>query len=181
VEREYELFERLPDGCPIWRGHASGLRNAHLKLDEIARSTKHECFAVDLSAKEIVARLNVPQPRSAGSKPLVFQIGYDNNLANARTDLLRLYRYDVVSVIGNAAAKVVLSMPQQCDLFLIGHEASEETRKQMVEWLKANYAGVQILALHSPASRKLSQADYNVKSNGPKRWLRWVRIALGKA
>ncbi len=65
-EREYDLFERLPDGAPIWRGRASGLNDANAKLRDIASNTSNECFALYLPTKEIVLRLNAS--RSADSE-----------------------------------------------------------------------------------------------------------------
>lgn len=62
MDAEYDLFERLPDGTPVWRDSASGLRQCRDKLAEIARNTRNECFAIHLPTKEIVARLNVPEP-----------------------------------------------------------------------------------------------------------------------
>src|SRR5207248_8306987 len=91
MEREYELFEKLPDGSPMWRGHASGLNSVRQQLQQIARETKNECFAIYLPTKEIVARLNVGASVGISGKPLVFQIAYDTRLATARTDVLRLH------------------------------------------------------------------------------------------
>ena len=62
MDAEYDLFEKLADGTPVWRGSASGLRQCSDKLAEIARNTRNECFAIHLPTKEIVARLNVPEP-----------------------------------------------------------------------------------------------------------------------
>jgi hypothetical protein len=104
MEREYELFEQLPDGSPIWRGHAFGLQSVCQSLQQIAKETTNECFAMYLPTKEIVARINVAAPRGVRRKPLVFQIAYDHGLATARSEVLRLHGYEVVSVIGNEAA-----------------------------------------------------------------------------
>lgn len=57
-EREYDLFERLPDGAPVWRGHAFGLNDADAKLRSIAGTTTNEVFALYLPSKEVVLRLN---------------------------------------------------------------------------------------------------------------------------
>ena len=57
-EREYDLFERFPDGSPIWRGRASGLNDAEVKLRSLAGTTSNECFALYLPTKEIVLRAN---------------------------------------------------------------------------------------------------------------------------
>lgn len=179
MEREYELFEQLPDGSTIWRACASGLPNVRLKLQEIARKTTNQCFAMYFPTKEIVARLNVPASRGAAVKPLVFQIAYDNRQATARTAALRLHGYEVVSVIGNEAAKIILGMHQRCDFFIVGHAAPDQTREEMVAWLKVKYPDVQILALNPPRIPELAGADYNVKLNGPETWLPVIASALG--
>jgi hypothetical protein len=178
MEREYDLFELLSDGSQMWRGQASGLRNVRLKLREIAKTTANECFAMYVPTKEIVARLNVSASRGVNGKPIVFQIYYDDKLATARAEILRLHGYEVVSVAGNEAAKVILSLPQQCDIFIVGHAAPEETRKEMVSWLKARYRGVRIIALNSPTVRELPDADYNIKLDGPQTWLPLIDSAL---
>jgi hypothetical protein len=59
MNREYELFEKLPDGSPIWRGNVTGLANVSAQLAEIAKETENECFAMYLPTKEIVLGLNV--------------------------------------------------------------------------------------------------------------------------
>lgn len=178
MEREYDLFEQFPDGEPMWRGHAVGLLRARQELQALARATSNECFIVHLPTKEVVARLNVLSSRGVSRKPVVFQIAYDSGLAIARTMVLRLQGYEVVSVLGNEAAKVVLSMPEQYDFFIVGHAADDQVRKEMVLWLKAHYPGVRILALNPPRVSELAGADYNVKLNGPETWLPIIATAL---
>lgn len=58
MNHDYDIFEQMQDGTPIWRCHAIGLRECHEKLRELAVSTNNECFAIHLSTKEIVGRLN---------------------------------------------------------------------------------------------------------------------------
>jgi len=100
----------------------------------------------------------------------VFQIGYDTGRAQARTKQLRLHGYEVVSVVGNEA-KLVLTLPQECDFFIVGHAAPEERRAEMVAWLKAKYPQIRILAVNGPQICELAGADFNVKLNGPEVWL----------
>jgi len=69
--------------------------------------------------------------------------------------LLKQNGYEVVSVVGNEAAKIVLSSPQDCDLFIVGHAAAEQTRREMVDWLKARYPHIKIIALSSPDHHRL--------------------------
>lgn len=177
MEREYEMFELLPDGSPVWRAHASGLREVRMKLEQIGKSTTNECFAIYLSTKEIVARVNVGTSRANG-KPVVFQIYYHDSMATARAEILRLHGYEVVSAAGNEAARVILSLPQRCDIFIVGHAAPEESRKEIVAWLKAKYPGIRIIALNSPTIRELPGADYNIELNGPQTWLPVIDKAL---
>ena len=179
MERDYDLFEQYPDGSPMWRGHASGLHEARRQFEKLSKTTQNECFAMCLTTKEIVARVNVRT--SKGRKPFVFQITYDEKLAKARSDLLKLQGYEVATVFGNDAAKAVLSIRQNCDLFVVGHAAPEKTRREMVAWLKENYAGVRILALNPPLIRELVGADYNVKLNGPETLLPVIATAIGGA
>ena len=117
-----------------------------------------------LPTKEVVARLNVRSSRGVGRKPVVFQVAYDSGRATAPTMVLRLQGYEVVSVIGNEAAKVVLSMPEQYDFFIVGHAAADQTREEMVSWLKAHYPGVRILALNPPKVSELAGADYMTRA-----------------
>ena len=177
MEREYELFEQLPDGSPMWRGHVSGLHEARRKLEELSKVTTNEYFAMHLPTKEIVARVNVRTAR--GKKPVIFQIAYDHKRACARTEIFKVHGYEVVTVVGNEAAQVALSMPQDYDLFIVGDAAPEETRRDMVAWLKENNPGVRILALNPPLIPELVGADYNVNLNGPKTLLPVIATAIG--
>jgi hypothetical protein len=56
VNRDYELFEQLPDGSPLWHSHVQGLLEAQQELVEMSKTTKNECFAIHLKTKEIVVR-----------------------------------------------------------------------------------------------------------------------------
>lgn len=127
--------------------------------------------------KEVVARANVGT--SVGRKPVLFQIAYDHNAALARTDVLKLHGYEVVTVVGNDAAKLILDMRQDCDLFVVGHGAPDETRGDMVEWLKANYPRVRILAVNRLTIQRLHGADYNVTVSSPEALLAIISNALG--
>jgi hypothetical protein len=62
MNREYEPFSRLPDGSPIWCAHVFGIEAARLKLEEIAKETTEECYALYLPTHKVVLRLNVKSP-----------------------------------------------------------------------------------------------------------------------
>jgi hypothetical protein len=146
VQREYDLFELL-NGALKWRGSAVGLPEARAKLYELSHKTSNECFAMYLPTEEIVARVNVRAPDAR--RPAVFQISYDPTRAISRTKLLRLHGCDVTFVIGNEAAKAILSTPQHWDLFMVGSSAPQETVTEMIAWLKSRYPDVPILSLSS--------------------------------
>ena len=83
-----------------------------------------------------------------------------------------------MEVIGNRAAKAVLSSIQHCDFFIVGDGAPEQTRMGMVDWLKDHYPGVKILAFNPP-NEQVANADYNVLENGPENWLSIISQELG--
>lgn len=152
MERDYDLFERSQDNSLVRRGSVHGLENARRKLQELAKTTTNECFATYTPTRQIVALVNIAQAGQLPSRRVVFQIAYDEHRLVTRAELLRHHGYEVVSVVGNEAAKIVLSSPQHCDLFIVGHAAPEQTRKEMVDWLKARYPHVKILALEPQTS-----------------------------
>lgn len=96
---------------------------------------------------------------------MVCHIAYDEHRLVTRTDLLRNNGHEAVSVVGNEA-EVVLRSSEHCDLSIVGDAAPEQTRKEMVDWLKATYPNVKILGLNAPDERELTGADYNVKLDG---------------
>jgi|SRR5690348_1437869 len=161
VERDYDLFEQFPDGYPVWRGYASGLLEARRQLLDLSRNTKNECFAMHLPTKEVVARVNLGV--SQGRKPVVFQITYDQAFAAERAEVLRRHGYEVQTVCGNESAKALLTGPRHCDLFIVGHAAPEEVRRDIVAWLNENYPGVHIIALNLPQTQQLAGANFNVQ------------------
>jgi hypothetical protein len=178
MERDYDLFERSQYNSPVWRGSVRGLENARRKLQELAKRTTNECFAIYSPTRQIVALVNIAEAGQLPAKRVVFQIAYNEHRLVTRAELLRHNGYEVLSVVGNEAAKIVLSSPQHCDLFIVGHAAPEQTRKEMVDWLKARYPHVKILALNQADHRQLADADYNVILNGPNEWLSVVTAAV---
>jgi hypothetical protein len=177
MERNYDLFERLQDDSLVWRGSVHGLESTRRKLQELAKKTNNECFAMFMPTRQIVALLNIAHSSQEPRKSVVFQIAYDERGLATTADLLADNGYRVISVTGNEAAKVILSSPQRCDLFVVGDSAPEQTRKEMVDWLKTKYPSIRILALNLPG-HELSGADYNVILNGPKPWLPMLGAAV---
>jgi hypothetical protein len=109
----------------------------------------------------------------------VFQIAFDEGLMITRELLLKKRGYQVVSVLGDDAARQALSGGITYDLFVVGHAAADQRRLELVSWLKANFPEVRVLSLNPPHHGTLSGADYNVPLNGPDEWLRAVASAIG--
>jgi len=169
MHRVYEIFEVMPNGSPQRVNVVRGLEFAKAALQGFAKDTSNECYAADAENRQVVMQMNVARAKLRATRR-IFQIAYDEDLGFRRAELLRSRGYGVISVVGNQAAKVLLSSNQHYDLFIVGHSAPEETRREIVGWLKAEYPKVKILALNSPHQRVL-RADYNVRQNGPDTWL----------
>ena len=110
-------------------------------------------------------------------KQIVFQIGYDEKDLNARAELFRRCGHHVMSVADNEAAKQALTSIQNVDVFVVGPNAPDETRKEMVDWLKANFPKIKVVALIPSASRHLPRADYNIVLNDWDEWLSLLAAA----
>ena len=105
------------------------------------------------------------------SKRIMFQIGYDQKELSARAELFRRFGHEVISVSDNEAAKQSLASICNVDVFIVGHTAPDQIRKDMVDWLKANFPKVKIVALIPSTSRRLPRADYNIVLNDWDEWL----------
>jgi hypothetical protein len=59
MDREYDLFEQMPDGSLRWRMFVQGLEKANLTLADLGKESPHEFIAMYTPTKEIVGRVNV--------------------------------------------------------------------------------------------------------------------------
>ena len=55
MRREYDIFEKFPDGTPIWRGCLFGLFETERKIRHLAQRSGNEFFAIDIRSGERVA------------------------------------------------------------------------------------------------------------------------------
>lgn len=174
MDREYEIFECLEDGGVMWRARATGLNIVRAKLSELSRETGKECFAMHLSTRDVVFAGDSSVVISNRAAQRIFHVGYDEKLSRMQAEFLRGLGYSVIAVLGNEAAKGILSVLRNDDLgitlFIIGHVAPVTTRKEMVEWLKANYPSAKVLALNPP-DQPVPDADYNVEEHSPEAWV----------
>src|SRR6266849_10905264 len=72
--REYDLFEKFPDGSSLWRVSVSGLGNARLHLHELTRRSENQFYAIDITAGKTLhlgrvrAMLGFSPPRKIRSR-----------------------------------------------------------------------------------------------------------------
>jgi hypothetical protein len=148
---------------------AVDLGRAKARVKVLAASSRGEYIILNQNTGEKISI-------KCETKRIVFQIGYEEKGLNARAELLRRFGHEVISVTHNEAAKVALSSFRDVDVFIVGHTAPEQTRKEMVAWLKANYPKVKIVALN-PSKDQLLCADYNVVLNDLDEWLSLLAAA----
>src|SRR5262249_61634190 len=99
---------------------------------------------VILSDQREAKRISIQLP----AKQVVFQISYNDDRGSAaRETLFRSFGHEVISVVDNDAAKDALASISNVDVFILGHTAPEQTGKEMVDWLKANFPKAKIVAL----------------------------------
>jgi len=67
VEREYDIFEKYPDGSLLWRAVVTGRDQAAAKLHELAARTANEVQMIHVSSKTVIAVLNAPQAKRQAS------------------------------------------------------------------------------------------------------------------
>jgi hypothetical protein len=60
ANRDYYLFEKLPDGSAVWRDCVSGMENVEMRLRELARESNNKFFALNLGDRShpIIRPLN---------------------------------------------------------------------------------------------------------------------------
>lgn len=154
---QYHIFKVQSDGSLRWVEAAADVERAKARAKAFAGSSPSEYVISNLSGEKI----SIKTP----PKQIVFQIGYDEKNLNARAELFRRVGHHVISVPDNEAAKRTLTSFEKVDVFVVGHTGPEQTRKEMVDWLKTNFPNVKIVALIPFANRQLPRADYNIVLN----------------
>jgi len=59
MDKDYDIFERLPDTSVRCLIRVHGTQHVPKVLEERGKETKNECFAVNIRTREIIARVNV--------------------------------------------------------------------------------------------------------------------------
>jgi hypothetical protein len=168
MNREYEVFERRPDGSTSWRRIANGLERARVAVWLLADETGNECLATQLGTNEIVA-IRTPSPD--GKR--IFHVAYGGDIG-LRPHLLHRLGFDVTSAAGNQCAALFLHMHPHYDLFLIGHAAAVPVRSEMARWIRVRYPNTPIVALNPRDSHRLDQLRYNARHDRHDAWLRLI-------
>jgi len=159
----FHIFKVQSDGSLRWMESAPDVERAKALAKELAASSPGEYVITTLTGEKI----SIKSPL----KRIMFQIGYEEKELKVRAELFRRCGHEVISVADNEAAKSALASIQNVDVFIVGHTAPEQTRKEMIDWLKANFPKVKIVALIPSADRQLLRADCNVVLNDWDEWL----------
>lgn len=61
MERDYDLFEVLPNGDPIWKATVSGHQKAIERLVELSKQTKNEVRVMHILSNTLIASMNSPK------------------------------------------------------------------------------------------------------------------------
>ena len=165
----FHIFKVQSDGSLRWMEAAADVERAQARVGVLAVSSPGEYVITNMTGEKISIK-TLP-------KRIVFQIGYNEKELNARAELFRRCGHEVISVPDNEAAKQALNSIHNVDIFVVGQAAPEQTRKEMVDWLKANFPKIKIVALIPSADHKLQSADYNVVLNDWDEWISVLRVA----
>lgn len=167
----FHIFKVQNDGSLRWVEAATDVERAKVIVKKLAASSPGEYVITNLTGEKISIK---SQP-----KRIMFQIGYDENELNARAELFRRCGHEVISVADNESAKTMLTSLHDVDIFVVGHTAPVQTRKEMVDWLKANFPNVKIVALIPSSNSQVPYADYNIVLNDWDEWLSLLAAATG--
>jgi hypothetical protein len=166
----FHIFKVQSDGSLRWTEAAADVERAKARVRVLAASSPGEYVITNMTGEKIsVKRL---------PKRIMFQIGYNEKELNVRAELFRRCGHEVISVADNEAAKQALTSIHNVDIFVVGHTAPEQTRKEMVDWLKANFPEVKVVALIPSGNRQLPHADYNVVLNDWDEWISLLGVAM---
>jgi len=162
----------------IFKVDSSGLRWMEAAADLEVAKARVRTLAATSPGEYIILNQTTGEQISIQPKPkrIIFQIGYEEREMKARAEMLRRFGHEVISVTHNEAAKVALSSYRNVDLFIVGHTAPQQTREEIVVWLKTNYPKVKVVALN-PSRQHLLGADYNLELNDRDEWLSLLAAA----
>jgi hypothetical protein len=165
----FNIFKVQSDGSLRRTESATDLEHAKALVKGLAAFSPGEYVITNLNGEKI----SIKSPH----KRIMFQIGYNEEELKVRAQLFRCCGHEVISVADNEAAKRALASICSVDVFIVGHTAPEQTRKEMVDWLRTNFPKVKIVALIPTADRQLLRADHNIVLNDWNEWLSLLTAA----
>ena len=172
MSQDFHICKAESNGSFRLIEEASDLERARARVKKLAAFSPGEYIIANQRTGE---KISIKSP----VKQIVFQIGYDEKELNARAELFRRVGHEVISVADNESAKAMLTSLHDVDIFVVGHTAPEQTRNEMVAWLKANFPNVKIVALIPSSNSQLAHADYNIVLNDWDEWLSLLAAATG--
>lgn len=57
MRRDYDVFEKFPDGSTVWRANVSGLYEAQRKVQELREFSENEFYILDIQTELISPRM----------------------------------------------------------------------------------------------------------------------------
>jgi hypothetical protein len=108
---------------------------------------------------------------------IIIQIAYSATNLDERAHTLKDQGHEVISMLGNSDALRQRDQFEHADVVVLGHAADLTVRKKMVLWLKQNYPGLRIVALHN--DDQISEADVNVRTGSDRELLAAVNGEIG--
>lgn len=75
MERDYDIFERLPDASVRFLVRVHGTRHVPKILEERGKQTTNECFAKNIRTAEVFARVNDKVARRAELREHLAHLG----------------------------------------------------------------------------------------------------------
>ena len=167
----FNIFKVQSDGRLCWMESVGDMERAKARARKLAASSPGEYVIIGGKGEKI--------PIKSPLKRIMFQIGYHEKELNVRAELFRRFGHEVISVADNDAAKHALASIENVDVFIVGYGAPEQTKKEMVDWLKANFPTVKTVALIPSGDHRLETADCNVVLNDWDEWLLLLKAVAG--
>lgn len=162
---QFDIFKVQPDRSLRWLEAAASMETAEARVKKLPPG-EYVIIADQHTAKRIFIK--------APAKQIVFQIGYEDYRGSAaRESLFRSFGHEVVSVADNDAAKLALASIPLVDVFILGHTAPDQARKEVLDWLKVSFPKARIIVLIPSTTPELLGADYNVPQRD---WAAWVSL-----
>jgi hypothetical protein len=55
MRRDFDIFEKFPDGSTLWRACVPGRFEAQRKMQEFAEHSENEFYAIDIQAEDFLS------------------------------------------------------------------------------------------------------------------------------